>query len=220
MCENRYPVSAISRLRMGIDGDGIRTLIVFQGCLLRCRYCINPSTWDGSREPKMMTAREIYNSILMDRLYIIATRGGVTFGGGEPLLQSTAIKEFAALNKDQFSIYVETSLNVPWENIEQVVDVVDRFYVDIKTLDEKVYTSYTGGNLENVIKNLTSLLDRVGSDRIVVRIPKIPGFVNKISQIRTKMKLRKIGLRSFDLFKYQIPKAACADNKTRENNYK
>ena len=113
--ENKYPVSYISRLRMGIDGHGIRTLILFHGCSLRCQHCLNPFTWNESREVKMMTVKEMYEIIRIDCPYILATNGGVTFGGGEPLLHSAAIKEFSKMNEDKFSIYVETSLNVPRE---------------------------------------------------------------------------------------------------------
>lgn len=78
--KNKYSVSYIGRLRMGTDGKGIRTLIIFQQCPLRCRYCINSFTWDGSEEPEMMSAEELYESILIDRPYLLATNGGITLG--------------------------------------------------------------------------------------------------------------------------------------------
>ena len=134
MTNNYYPVSYISRLRMGTDGEGIRSLILFYQCPLRCRYCPNPFTWDSTEKPKRMTASEIYSTILIDRPYLLATNGGVTFGGGEPLLQSKAIEEFADLNKDGFTIFVETALNVTKGHLRQVVDVVDKYYVDSDVL--------------------------------------------------------------------------------------
>ena len=203
MC-GRYPVSHIERLRIGIDGKGIRTLILFQQCPLRCKYCINPFTWDGTEEPKMLTVEEIYKQILIDRPYILATNGGVTFGGGEPLLQSKAIKEFAEINTEDFSINVETSLNVPRENIEEIVDIVDMYYVDLKSSDAKIYEEYTGGKLQRVLDNLKYLLDKVGTKRVVVRIPTIPEMVDKDKQMKEKAELEAMGIECFDLFDYRI----------------
>lgn len=200
-----YPVSHISRLRMGSDGDGIRTLVLFQGCPLRCKYCINPFTWDGSRSPKMMSAQEIYDSILLDRPYMLATNGGVTFGGGEPFLHSNAIKEFAEINDGQFTIYVETSLNVQRGNLEQVVDCVDMYYVDIKTVDSNKYNFYTGGDLHNALGNLRFLIQKVGSSKIVVRIPLMPEITDEADQLRYQSELMECGVKNFDLFKYRIP---------------
>ena len=150
----KYPIAHIDRLRMGTDGKGIRTLILFQDCSLRCRYCINQFTWNGKVEPKMMSAQELYDSILIDRPYLLATNGGVTFGGGEPLLHSKAIKDFAQCNKDNFSSAIETSLNVPIENLEHVIDTVDMYYIDIKSTDSLTYEKYTWGYLEKVLDNL------------------------------------------------------------------
>lgn len=203
MC-GRYPVSHIERLRIGIDGKGIRTLILFQQCPLCCKYCINPFTWDGTEEPKMLTVEEIYKKILIDRPYILATNGGVTFGGGEPLLHSTAIKEFAEINTEGFSINVETSLNVPRENIAEIVDIVDMYYVDLKSIDAKIYEEYTGGKLQRVLDNLEYLLDKVGTKRVVVRIPTIPEMVDKDKQMQEKAELEAMGVECFDLFEYRV----------------
>lgn len=202
--ENKYPVSYISRLRMGIDGHGIRTLILFQGCSLRCQYCLNPFTWNESREAKMMTVKEMYEIIRIDRPYILATNGGVTFGGGEPLSHSAAIKEFSKMNEDKFSIYVETSLNVPREKLELVIDVIDRYYVDIKSTDPEIYEKYTGGDLQAVFDNLKYLIECVGSEKVIVRIPIIQGLVNEEQQRQSKEYLKSFGVRNFDLFEYNI----------------
>ena len=198
-----YPVAHIGRLRMGTDGHGIRTLVAFQGCPLRCKYCINPFTWDGTREPKLMSAREIYESILIDRPYLLATNGGITFGGGEPLMQSEAIKEFSEINVDKFSLYIETSLNVPRKNLEQVIDVIDKYHVDIKTMDFSLYREYTGGDLQVAIDNLSYLLGKKSADDVIVRIPIIPGFNGPKEQEQAKEELTKRGVRHFDLFKYR-----------------
>lgn len=200
----KYPISHIGRLRMGIDGKGIRTLILFQQCPLRCKYCLNSFTWDHSKDAKMLSVSELYQAILIDRPYLLATNGGITFGGGEPLLYSDAIKAFSEIDQDDFSICLETSLHVPKENLKQVIDIVDKYYIDIKSMDPEVYLAYTGGCIDTVMENLKYLLEKVEVEKIVVRIPTIPGFVDKSGQMRSKEKLISMGIRYFDLFDYRM----------------
>ena len=203
MCKE-YPIQNISRLRMGSDGEGVRALITLNGCPLRCRYCINPHTWDGSLLPVNLTAEEIYKRVSVDRLYILATNGGITFGGGEPLLYPGLISEMRGLCGPEMTIYVETSLHVPWENIEASLDAVDRYFVDIKTMDAVLYKEYTGMELDLSLENLKRLLKRKAADSIVVRIPIIPGMADESKQEETRAKLYDIGIRRFDLFTYVI----------------
>lgn len=204
MEEGKYPISTISRLRMGIDGEGIRTLILVFGCPLRCKYCINPFTWDGTRRSENLTAKEVYERVQIDRLYMLATNGGVTFGGGEPLLYPELIREFRDICNPDLTIYVETSLNVDWRNIELLLDVVDRFYVDIKTMATEIYAAYTEGELSLVTDNLEKLIHRRPED-IVARIPVIPGYTDKSSQRQSQKVLRRLGVKHFNLFDYRVP---------------
>ena len=94
--EVKAPVVTYSRLRMLVDGDGITTLVCFHGCPLRCKWCLNPFTWDPKTPYQLMTAEQLYEKVREDDLYFRATGGGVTFGGGEPLLQSDFIRQFCA----------------------------------------------------------------------------------------------------------------------------
>ena len=199
----KYPIANIGRLRMGNDGPGIRTLVVVNGCPLRCKYCINPFTWDGSRTPQMLTASELYDKIIIDRPYILATNGGITFGGGEPLLYPGLISEIRKICEPEMTIYVETSLNVLWHNIEEVTDIVDCFYVDIKSLSEQAYKDYAGGDLNQALNNLKMLIERRGADKVVVRVPEIPGFVNKQKQEEAKNILKDMGAKRINIFKYR-----------------
>ena len=202
--KKRYPICSISRLRMGIDGEGIRTLVAMQGCPLRCKYCINPQTRDYDNTHRMMTADDVYSEISIDRPYILATNGGITFGGGEPLLYPEIINEMKNICDSHMTIYVETSLHVLWENIEEAMGSIDKYIVDIKTMDTRLYKQYTGKNLSVSLFNLQSLLRRVGPEKIIVRIPEIEGIVDETIQRRAQYKLQAIGVKEFDLFKYKI----------------
>ena len=175
---------------------------MLEGCPLRCKYCINPFTWDGTLEAEYLTAIEIYDRIKIDRPYMLATNGGITFGGGEPLLYPNLINNMRTVCDKDMTIYVETSLHVPWENIEAVTEKVDRFFIDIKSMDEVIYRKYTGKNLELVKNNLRKLVELRGYEPIVVRVPEIQEFADKSSQIKSRHLLQEMGIEEMDLFKY------------------
>ena len=109
------------------DGPGIRTVIFFKGCCLRCIWCHNPETYrfdiqeyeeDGRKKTygKIVETDEIKRIILKDMKYYHKTNGGVTLSGGEALLQIDAAYELAKFCKDEkISLCVETSGAVPLE---------------------------------------------------------------------------------------------------------
>lgn len=203
----QYPIMKIARLRIGSDGEGIRTLVLVGNCLLKCRYCINAFTWNGSVIPSYLTVETLYEKICIDRPYILASSGGITFGGGEPLLYPDLINEVRKICEPEMSIYVENSLHVKWENIALVADQVGRFYVDIKSMDPSIYQEYTSQDLKLTKHNLINLLKIKGPEEIVVRIPEIPGYVSQESQEESMQKLKELGITHFDLFKYKIPES-------------
>ena len=86
-----YPLLALSRLRMQTDGVGVTTLVAGAGCPLRCKWCINKKLL-AMGKPERVTPRQLYEKVRCDDLYFRATGGGVTFGGGEPLLHAAFLK--------------------------------------------------------------------------------------------------------------------------------
>ncbi len=198
-----FHVNAISRIRKNTDGEGIRTLIALQGCPLRCKYCINKQTRKMDRANGDGTPQQLYDAIRLDRPYFIQTHGGVTFGGGEPLLQVNEIADFVKIVDGKFTVFAETSLNVPEENVLKAAEVIDFFYVDIKTLNARIYSDYTHGELAPVISNLKLLLQKKGPECICVRVPVIPGFTTKKDCDKAVKELKKIGLTKFDVFTYK-----------------
>ena len=180
----KAPIFAISRLRMGTDGKGITTLVTFMGCPLNCKYCINPKCHepiyekDGTTPRKgvmLLTPYELYNIVKVDNLYFQATGGGVCFGGGEPTLHEAFIKEFKQLCGDKWKITLETSLSCSFSTIRELSTAVDHWIVDIKTMDPRIYESYTGCNY-SIIQLLTSLKRLVPKDRVTIKIPLIPDY--------------------------------------------
>ena len=203
---NRVSIIGISRLRMGTDGHGIRTLVAFHGCSLSCKYCLNPECLGPKTRAKEMSPEEVMHEVAKDELYYIATKGGVTFGGGEPLLKNGFIKEVLELGSKRWNIAVETSLNVPKENLQELRSYINEYIVDIKDMNPNVYQQYTGNSNEQVKSNLKWLIDEGLSDRIICRIPLIPGYNSKYAQEVSKELLIQMGIRRFDLFTYKTPK--------------
>ena len=180
-------IIGINRLRIGTDGRGITTLVAFHGCSLECQYCLNPQCKNPDAKTKKMTSREVMQVLRKDELYYIATKGGVTFGGGEPFLNCLFIK----------------SLNVPRKHIEPLLPYIDEFIVDVKDMDNTIYQRYTKRSNEMVKSNLKWLIDSGYSNNISCRIPLIPGYNDEKQQYRSKEELTKMGIKRFDLFTYK-----------------
>ena len=197
------PLIGIDRLRMATDGTGVRTQIAAYGCSLRCKYCINPHSWNGSQKPLLYTPDQLYREVSVDSIYFGATNGGITFGGGEPLLYMDAIEQFASLCPESWSLWAETALHVDVSRVRQAAQVFDHFLVDIKTLNPDRYQAYTGQELTPALSNLLTLRDLVGQERITVRVPLIPGFTDTAQQQETTQKLSSMGFQSLDLFPYR-----------------
>lgn len=199
------PVITCDRHRITTDGIGVTTLVCFHGCPLRCQYCINPFSFALDTRRTDMTAEELYQKVKVDELYFLATGGGVTFGGGEPLLYPEFLAEFRTLCGIDWHLCAETSLNVPWECVERAAKCIDVFYVDIKDTNPDIYCRYTGKENGQVLDNLKKLVEKVGAERIVARLPLIPEFNTETDRENSRSLLATMGLNQFDLFTYKVP---------------
>ena len=198
------PVFSIERHRLVTDGQGVTTLVGAYGCPLQCRYCINPHAWAPSTLDKCvrLTPEQLYDKVKIDNLYFLATGGGVTFGGGESLLHAPFIAAFRQACGPGWPLAVETSLHVPCRNLEQVLDVVDEFIVDIKDMDGAVYESYTGQPQAPLEENLRRLAASVPSERVQIRIPRIPSY-NTEEHIQASLdNLKRLGFTRLEVFNY------------------
>lgn len=147
------PIIGINRHRILTDGKGITTLVGFYGCPLRCKYCLNPHSISKDFTPEEKTVGQLIEDVMCDDIYFRATGGGICFTGGEPLLHTEFIKDFREQCPTQWKIYIETSLNVPLENLQFVQAFVDGFIVDIKDMNPRIYSLYTGKDNKLVISN-------------------------------------------------------------------
>lgn len=200
-----FVLIGLSRHRIGVDGAGVTTLVAFHGYPLRCKYCLNPKALSLNGVWKRFIPEELYNHVKQDDLYFRATSGGVTFGGGEPLLSCKEILHFHKICRDnghQWKINIETSLNVPLIFVEMLEGIVDHWIVDIKDMNPEIYKAYTGADNRQVIENLQRLIDNKAS--VTVRVPLIPSFNTEADVEHSIAILKKMGVRDIDRFTYII----------------
>jgi pyruvate formate lyase activating enzyme len=194
----------IGRNRLATDGEGITTLAAFWGCPLSCRYCLNPQSLSEDAATRVLTAEELYDLVKIDELYFLATGGGITFSGGEPLLYHGFIKEFRTHCGKEWNITVETSLNVPLENVKALFPVIDHYIVDIKDINPEIYKRYTEKDNTLPIANLKWLIEQGKTENIRVRVPLIPNFNTEKNTKRTISALKKMGIQKIETFTYII----------------
>ncbi len=193
------PVYALCRHRINRDGGGVVTLVGVNGCPLRCKYCLNPTARDGTAAVKLYTPKELYEALAVDDLYFQATNGGVTFGGGEPLMHADFLRALLRLVNGRWRVRTETSLHVPPEN---AVLPLDEYIVDIKDMNPAVYRAYTGGSAVLARENLAAVLRAVGADRVLARVPLIPGYNAESDVQKSVESLRAMGVTRIDPFRY------------------
>jgi len=180
------------------DGPGIRTTVFMKGCSLRCPWCSNPENINPNPESfikngiegvfgKELSEDVIFNEVMKDTNFYF-DKGGVTFSGGEPLLQA---KEMCHLlkrfKKVGITTAIETCLFVPTENLKLVMEYVDYFYVDMKILDKTTCKNILNGDIELYKRNL-ELLSK--NKIITIRIPMIDGYTT--SDTNKKLIIKEI----------------------------
>lgn len=117
-------------------------------------------------------------------------------------ISSVAEDIYDICDEEQFAYDMETSLNMPWENVEKVIECIDEFYVDIKTYDEDKYLQYTGHSGKQAFDNLSRLLE-ICPNKVIVRVPVIPELTTAEDCDGYIDKLKDIGAVKFNRFVYK-----------------
>ncbi|UCG31068.1 MAG: glycyl-radical enzyme activating protein [candidate division WOR-3 bacterium] len=200
------------------DGPGIRTTVFLKGCPLKCLWCQNPEsqkpepeTVGRFRDRKFsamffgkdkgiigheFTVRQVMAEVRKDDIFYRYSGGGVTFSGGEPLMQSEFLLYLLKESKKHnIHTAVDTSGHAPWSALERIVKYVDLFLYDIKLMDDVEHERYTGVGSELVLSNLRKLAAR--GAKIVVRFPVITGITDRPENTRAIGTFLK-GLKSID----------------------
>jgi pyruvate formate lyase activating enzyme len=198
------------------DGPGIRVTFFMKGCPLSCMWCHNPEGISpfpetviqtnkvGEREfsnkeevGKYFSVENILEIVEKERVFINQSKGGVTFSGGEPLLQFEFLsKALKACKANGYHTAVDTSGYSSADNYNSIIPFTDLFLFDIKHLDEARHIEYTGVSNVGILDNYRLLLNS-GKD-IMVRIPVIPGYnddpdyLEKLKQFLLSTKTRSL----------------------------
>ncbi|MEG2351531.1 MAG: pyruvate formate-lyase-activating protein [Bacilli bacterium] len=182
-------VNSIETLGL-VDGPGIRIVVFMQGCPLRCEFCHNPETWNLKKGGQNFTPEDLIKKILKYKNYI-SNNGGVTFSGGEPLMQKEFLLECLKLcKKNNIHTAVDTSGSI--NNTEEILKYTDLVILDIKAVDSFNYKKITGGDFDLFINflNLCQKLDK----KLWLRQVIIPGindtekYVDKLTDFIKKIK--------------------------------
>lgn len=204
--EERVMILGFDRHRIGVDGEGVTTLVALRECPLKCRYCINDECHSVPERPLYYNASQLVERCRIDNLYFLATNGGICVGGGEPLLHPQFICELREQMPAEWRLTLETSLNVPRRTVERLADIIDAWIIDVKDMNPTIYRSYTDCSNERVADNLHLLAERGLQSKCVLRLPLIPDYNTDADRDASEQMLRQMGYESFDRFDYIIRK--------------
>ena len=137
-----------------LDGPGVRYVVFFQGCNLRCGCCHNPDTWNIN-EGIEISSKEIIEKVKRYKEYF-SNNGGITISGGEPLLQPLfAYEIFKLAHENNINTCLDTSGSILNDNVKQLLSETDRVLLDIKYCNNDLYKKYVNCNLDEVINFLS-----------------------------------------------------------------
>ncbi|MFA5449076.1 MAG: pyruvate formate-lyase-activating protein [Clostridia bacterium] len=142
------------------EGAGIRLAIFMQGCNLRCAYCHNPDTWTP-RTNEVVTSEDLLKKALRYKPYF-KNGGGVTFTGGEPLLQADFLIETVKLLKENgINTAIDTSCSLLNDSVKELYSLCELVIADLKYPDNSRYTAKCGmAALDKVVESLRFLEEK------------------------------------------------------------
>ena len=203
------------------DGPGIRTTVFFKGCPLCCQWCHNPESQESGVgqvsvrrvldgkffETKLavgswQSAGEVMKEIEKDEVFYRESGGGVTFSGGEPLMQPEALQELLELCRiKNYHTAIDTSGHAEPAAMQQVIELADLWLFDLKLMDDGKHLEYTGVSNELALKNLETLA--LAGKSIIIRFPLIPGITDGKDNLEALAKLmKKLGLEEINILPY------------------
>ncbi len=206
------------------DGPGIRTSVFFKGCPLKCQWCHNPESIYPLPEEiifydrqkclnlsssktihtigKEISAEALFDEILKDKIFFDESNGGVTFTGGEPLMQSDFLLEILMLcKKENIHTAVDTSGFAPFNAFEKINHYVDLYLYDMKLYHSEKHIQYTQQDNALIHENLVKLQSI--AKEIIIRIPLIPQINDSNEEIEAILSFLNSAINQCDLSKKQ-----------------
>lgn len=205
------------------DGPGIRVTVFLKGCPLGCWWCHNPESRFQKpqivmREQKLngrtfrvqeligreISANHLMQEILKEKAFMDESGGGVTFSGGEPLLQTEFLIEMMKHCREQgIHTALDTTGYASKDIMRKVMSWPDLFLYDLKHLDDDIHKKYTGVSNKLILDNLKLIHDS-GKD-VVIRFPVIPGINDDkahVKALKVFFKKELPQIRRLDLLPY------------------
>ncbi len=172
------------------DGPGIRTTLFLTGCPLNCWWCHNPESIRINPEDenyscennqdkisKKYSLDEVIGIIKKDLVFYDESGGGVTFSGGEPLIQIDFLESILELcTQNSISTTIDTSGYAQQKSFERIYKNTDLFLYDFKLFDDGFHQKFTGVSNKLIKENLEFLNDL--NANLIIRIPLIPNITD------------------------------------------
>ena len=183
------------------DGRGIRTIVFFKGCYMRCAWCCNPESQEYDIQTMIengkekivgrdVTVGEIMPELLADETYYRRSGGGITLSGGEILAQPEFAKALLISAKEHgMTTAVETTACLPFDMIAPSLPYLDTVLMDIKHVNSLKHEEYTGMRNELILANAKKIAD--SGAHLIIRVPTIPGFNDTEEEIRAIAKFAR-----------------------------
>lgn len=157
-----------------VDGPGIRAVVFLTGCQLRCQYCHNPEMW--LKKADNIDSETLLKKILRFKPYFRRNKGGVTFSGGEPLMQPDFLLEMCKLlKKEHIHIALDTA-GIGVGQYEEILNNVDLIIFDVKHIDADGYKELTGSDIRKVFDFL-EVANRLNK-KFWIRQVMVPGMMD------------------------------------------
>lgn len=164
-----------------VDGPGIRVVVFFQGCALRCKYCHNPDTWNvnGGEE---YTPEELVNKILRFKSYFERSGGGVTFSGGDPLRQPEFLLEVLKLcKKNGINTCLDTA-GYGLGDYDEILKYTDLVLFDVKDITREGYKNVTLMEIDESLNFLEAM--KRNNTKMWIRHVVVPGLTDGEEHIK------------------------------------
>ena len=177
------------------DGPGIRTIVFFKGCYMRCAWCSNPESQSREIETlneggktktvgRDVSVEDIMPEILADTPYYRRSGGGVTLSGGEVLCQAEFARDLLRECKSAgLHTAIESAASSSYDKIEMLLPYLDLYLMDIKHIDSQKHKEYTGVSNERILENARRVAEN-GACELVIRTPIVPGFNDTAEEVR------------------------------------
>ncbi|MBR5241829.1 MAG: glycyl-radical enzyme activating protein [Clostridia bacterium] len=195
------------------DGPGIRTIVFFKGCPMRCAWCCNPESQSFEIEEMVEAGRiktvgrdvgvaDVMPEILADIPYYRRSGGGVTLSGGEVLCQSTFAAELLSECKSAgLHTAIESAATLSYDKIERLLPYLDLYLMDIKHMDSAKHREYTANGNELILENARRVAK--SGVELIIRTPVVPGFNDTEEEILEIARFAKeIGAKEYHLLPY------------------